>query len=59
MDADDRVVGLIRDAGRGKASGIASERLFALVYALRSGRIVRMTGYMEDAEALEAAGLSE
>src|SRR5512132_3497891 len=35
MESDDRVVGLLRDAGRGKASGIASERLFALVYVLR------------------------
>ncbi len=59
VDADDRVVGLIRDGGRGKASGVESDRFFALVYALRSGRIVRMTGYSEDREALEAAGLSE
>ena len=57
VGADDRVVGLIRDGGRGKASGIVSERLFALVYVLRAGKIVRMTGYPEDAEALRDAGL--
>ncbi len=59
VEADDRVVGLIRDRGRGKASGVPSERLFALVYTLSSGKIVRITGYNDDAEALEAVGLSE
>ncbi len=54
VEADDRVVGLLREAGRGKASGIESERLFALVYVLRAGQIVRITAYPEDAEALEA-----
>ena len=59
VEADDRVVGLIRDVGRGKACGVPSERLFALVYALSSGKIVRITGYSDDAEALEAVGLSQ
>jgi ketosteroid isomerase-like protein len=59
VEVDNRVVGLIRDAGHGKASGIESERRFAVVYVLRSGKIVGMTGYVDDAEALEAVGLSE
>jgi ketosteroid isomerase-like protein len=59
VDADDRVVGLIREAGRGKGSGIPAERLYALVYTLRAGQIVHIAFYPEDAEALEAAGLRE
>ena len=29
------------------------------IFALQNGRIVRIQGYMDRAEALEAAGLSE
>jgi ketosteroid isomerase-like protein len=59
VDVDDVVVGLVREAGRGKASGIATERLNALVYTLSAGKIVRLVQYPRDTEALEAAGLRE
>jgi hypothetical protein len=44
---------------RGRASGIELVRDDALVFELRSGKIARLDYYNDQAEALEAAGLSE
>jgi ketosteroid isomerase-like protein len=57
--AGDEVVALIHEAGRGKASGVEAERLDALVYTLRTRRIVCITQYPDYADALEAAGLRD
>jgi ketosteroid isomerase-like protein len=59
VDTNDSVLALVREAGRGKGSGIEIERCHGLVYTLRSGKIVRITQYPTDAKALEAAGLGE
>ena len=57
--AEDRAVVALRLRGRGKGSGVEiDERLF-WVYALRGGRLYRISEYPDRAEALEAAGLSE
>jgi ketosteroid isomerase-like protein len=45
--------------GRGKASGVAVERTWAYVWTIRAGKALRMDGYTDRAEALEAAGLTE
>ena len=56
---DDRVVGVFRQRATGKASGVPVELHMGLVYELQDGQIVRMRNYLDPAEALEAAGLSE
>src|SRR4051794_21522628 len=51
------LVTAIRTHGRGRKSGLEiSLRLFD-VFELRSGRVVRVTEYLEPGEALAAAGL--
>jgi ketosteroid isomerase-like protein len=57
IDGGDRVVVLQREYQRSK-SGAELVIDTASILDLRGGRIVRMQGYMNPAEALEAAGLS-
>jgi ketosteroid isomerase-like protein len=59
IDAGDRVVVLVREFRRGRGSGIELETDTAAVFEVRDGRVVRIQGYMDRAEALEAAGLSD
>ena len=49
---------VVKERGRGKGSGIPVERTFAGIYSVLDGRIVRITGFPTEREALEAAGLS-
>ena len=58
IDAGDRVVVLQREYQRSK-SGAELVIDTATILDLRDGRIVRMQGHMNPAEALEAVGLSE
>ena len=53
------VVVLFRMVVRGRASGIELVRDDALVFELRSGKIVRLEYYNDQAEALEVAGMQE
>ena len=59
IDAGDRVVVFLREYQRGKKSGIELVVDTAVVVDLRHGRIVRIQGYMNRADALEAVGLPE
>ena len=60
IDAGEAVVVRIRQGGRGKESGVEVEMpQYWQVYRLRDGRAVRIEVYDIEAEALEAAGLSE
>ena len=59
LDAGDRVVVLLREYQRGKGSGVELVVETATIFDVHHGRIVRMQGYMNRAEALEAVGLSE
>jgi ketosteroid isomerase-like protein len=59
LDAGERVVVIINQRGRSKATGIPVEMRFAQVWTLRDGRGVRMQLYASVEEALEAVGLSE
>ena len=59
IDAGDQVVALVHEYRRGKGSGVIVEADIALVYGFREGKIVRIEPYMSQAEALEAAGLSD
>ena len=59
IDAGDCVVVLLHEFRRGKGSGVEIETDTAMVYEVRDGRVVGIQGYMDRAQALEAAGLSE
>ena len=59
VDAGDQVVILQREYQRGRSSGAEVVIDAAVIVDLRNGRIVRVQGYMDRAEALEAAGRRE
>ena len=59
IDAGDPVVVFHREYQRGRASGVELEIDAAVIVDLRDGRIVRVQGYMNRAEALKAAGVYE
>jgi ketosteroid isomerase-like protein len=57
IDADDRVVVLVRWVGRGKASGASGELSMAMVWTVRERAITSIEFFLDRAEAREAAGL--
>jgi ketosteroid isomerase-like protein len=59
IDAGDRVVTVESWRARGKASGAEAEARQASVWTISDGKITRIVGYADPAEALEAAGLRE
>jgi ketosteroid isomerase-like protein len=59
IHAGDCVVVLLHEFRRGKGSGVETETDTAMVYEVRDGRVVGIQGYMDRAQALEAARLSE
>jgi len=58
IDAGDSVVAVFRQRGRGKHSGIETERDYFGVYELRDGLVVRYRHFESRDQALAAAGLS-
>ena len=56
---DDRVVALTLQSATGKESGARVEWHMGQVQELKDGRLIRTWNYFTQAEALEAAGLSE
>jgi uncharacterized protein len=59
LDAGDHVVVVGRLCITGAGSGVVTESHRAWVLTLRDGRIIRQLTFAEEAEALEAVGLSE
>ena len=59
IDAGERVVVILNQRGRSKATGIPVDMRFAQVWTLRDGQAIRMQMYASLEEALEAVGLSE
>jgi ketosteroid isomerase-like protein len=57
--AEDLVVMLGRLEGRGVGSGVPVDASLGMVFDFRGGLISRIRGYLDHAEALEAAGLAE
>jgi ketosteroid isomerase-like protein len=56
IDAGDgRVVGVVRDRGRGKGSGVQVESRFFHLWVLRDGRVAGFVEFTTREEALEAA----
>jgi ketosteroid isomerase-like protein len=58
-DGGENVVLLVRQVGTGKASGAQSEMRYGQVLGVREGSIVSMKTYLDQADALSAAGLLE
>jgi ketosteroid isomerase-like protein len=59
IDVGERVVVIVNQRGRSKATGIPVDMRFAQVWSFRDGQAVKMQMYSSVDEALEAAGLSE
>ena len=59
MPAGDRVLVLFTARGRGKGSSVEVEAHWAHLWTFREGKATRVEGFLDRAEALEAAGLSE
>ena len=53
------VVMLLRATGTASYTGIEANVEWAAIWTIRHGKVLRCQGYMNRAEALEAAGLSE
>ena len=58
-DAEDLVVMLGRLEARGTGSGVPVDASLGMVFDFRGGMISRIRGYLDHAEAVRAAGLSE
>ena len=59
VDGDRTVAIRFRRHLRGKASGVEVDYDYWAVFMFRDGRVSRVEWFRPDAEALEAAGLSE
>jgi ketosteroid isomerase-like protein len=59
IDADDKVLVLVRWVGRGRASGAQGEISMAMVWTVREQAITRVEFFLDRAQALEAVGLRE
>jgi len=59
IDLGDRLVLLADMPMRAQASGVPLAETYAGVSTLRDGRVIRQDDFLDQAEALEAVGLSE
>ena len=59
FDDDQRVAAIVRNSGRGRASGVMTEGRYYVACTIRDGRIVSGREYETRDQALEAVGLSE
>jgi ketosteroid isomerase-like protein len=53
------ILAVVTETGRGKGSGVPVRRSFAALYTVIDRKIVRITQFPSEEQALEAAGLSE
>ena len=58
IDADDRVVSLVRQVGRTKTGVVEIEASAAAVWTIRDGKLTRVEFHLDREKALEAAGVS-
>ena len=59
LDAGERVVVILNQRGRSKATGVPVEMRFAQVWTLRNGQGIKMDLYASVEDALKAVGLAE
>jgi ketosteroid isomerase-like protein len=57
-DAGEKVVAMLRQRGRSKATGMPVDMSLAQVWTMRDGKQTRMDTYSDRAEALEDVGLT-
>ncbi len=57
--AGDTVIADVNQHGTGRTSGIEATLKFFMLFTFRGDKIVRLESVLSEAEALEAAGLSE
>jgi ketosteroid isomerase-like protein len=56
---DDRVVAVVREVARGRASGVEVDGRWGYLITVRNGQLVRIEAYRDAALALQMAGLRE
>jgi ketosteroid isomerase-like protein len=59
LDAGDRVVAIVKQQARSKATGLTVEMDFAQVWTLRDGKQIRMEMYADPDEGRRTAGLDD
>ena len=57
IDADDRVVSLVRQIGRTKTGGVEIEASAGAVWTIRDGMLTRVEFHLDQEAALRAAGV--
>jgi ketosteroid isomerase-like protein len=55
----DKVVGIVRQRGRSKTTGMPVDMRLGMVYTVRNGQQTRIQAYADPGEALRAVGLEE
>jgi ketosteroid isomerase-like protein len=55
---DDRVVAVLREVARGRASGAEVESRWGYLMTIREGKLTRVEAYRDPQKALEAAGVT-
>jgi ketosteroid isomerase-like protein len=58
-DVGDRVVAVVREVARGRASGVEVDGRWGYVITVENGTIVRIEAYRDAAVALDRSGLSK
>ena len=59
IDTGDELIVFVHEVARGKESGVVVETDTATISTFREGMIVRVRGFMDRSQALEAAGVRE
>jgi ketosteroid isomerase-like protein len=58
-DLGDRVVAVVREVARGRASGVEIEGRWGYLITVGNGQIIRIEAYRDAAQAVRVAGLGE
>jgi ketosteroid isomerase-like protein len=58
-EVDDRVVAVVREVARGRASGVEVDGRWGYLITVENGQLVRIEAYRDAALALQMAGLRE
>jgi ketosteroid isomerase-like protein len=58
-DVGDRILAIVREVGRGRASGLEIDGRWGYLITVQNGKIGRIEAYRDAALALEMAGLGE
>jgi ketosteroid isomerase-like protein len=57
-EAGDRIVAIVREVGRGRASGVEVDGRWGYLITVKDGEMVRIEAYRDAGQALEMAGLA-